>query len=633
MKTNIFIKLFIFFISFGLLHANTAGSHNGGITGLIHKGDTVLSCGEDGFLVTWNIGQKRAVERFQLTTYKIKSIASHPLKNEFCIIEDSGTEIKISAWDYSRKQRLFTVSVDGPVTFINYSAGGNYILTAVSGGHSLLVMNSSTGELAFTSPSLESYGAVTFAVTGRTERNMLIYHSVHSDSHGRLSSAGQISYMDLQSMNISGSFQAPGYLTNPLIFGNSRFLAGINREGLHIVDATSGEIFETRNNIREGALLFPFNDGFYCLGQNSGSTVLYRFTVDRNGRLVENRQTLSLASHGPVSAIASNASGAGFVLASSAGNILLPEENIITPFTSGSQIRITEISAGTRVIAFFDEDSNLYFLPNNPSNAGRAQARLAAKMENYTELTHILISGEDHFIAWQDSSINPAPLLINSNGQTVSALNFMVERHPLRSVSVSDNRILVLDSTGKVSVYNHDKAQADFTYSAVGAIDASLMSNDYILISRTRIGSTSPFIFVNAKTGETVPVSPSAEAGIYVFSGGKNYAFTITRSDNRIRTSFLELSVSAPFSHVLFEYQGEAQYLSIAESQGRIAFACGNEGALIISNVNTALERTPGLPVKLQSFRDFFISLDSEGNIAWHNNNTGRITGLFSLNP
>jgi hypothetical protein len=44
------------------------------------------------------------------------------------------------------------------------------------------------------------------------------------------------------------------------------------------------------------------------------------------------------------------------------------------------------------------------------------------------------------------------------------------------------------------------------------------------------------------------------------------------------------------------------------------------------------MERTNGLPVKLFGYDRFFISLDSEGNIAWHDNRTGRLLAVFSLN-
>jgi len=125
MNKTIFFTGIIFsllFIPIQVYAQNTrndlAGGHRGNINSLIHNGDTVLSAGDDGFLVTWNIQQRRAINRFQLTTYKIQSMVKHPIKNEICIIETSNLNTyKLSVWDYTHKQKLFTILLEGPFTF------------------------------------------------------------------------------------------------------------------------------------------------------------------------------------------------------------------------------------------------------------------------------------------------------------------------------------------------------------------------------------------------------------------------------------------------------------------------------------------------------------------------------------
>jgi hypothetical protein len=81
----------------------------------------------------------------------------------------------------------------------------------------------------------------------------------------------------------------------------------------------------------------------------------------------------------------------------------------------------------------------------------------------------------------------------------------------------------------------------------------------------------------------------------------------------------------------IFEYPGEAVHLSIAESAGRLAVSAGSEGAFLPGNELVYFERTNGLPVKLLGCDGFFLSLDSEGNIAWHDNRNGRVLAVFSL--
>jgi hypothetical protein len=117
---------------------------------------------------------------------------------------------------------------------------------------------------------------------------------------------------------------------------------------------------------------------------------------------------------------------------------------------------------------------------------------------------------------------------------------------------------------------------------------------------------------------------------IYTGKSGKIYAETVERDKDRYNTTVVDLSnTSTPVK--IFEYSGEATHLSIAESSEQLAIVCGSLGAFIYDEEITCFERTKGLPVKLLGSDDFFVSLDSEGNIAWHDNRDGKILAVFSL--
>ncbi|MCL2184896.1 MAG: hypothetical protein FWB86_03440 [Treponema sp.] len=642
MKKILIILLFLISLN---LHA--AGGHRGNINSLIHNGDTVLSTGDDGFLVTWNIQQKKSIDRFQLTTYKIQSMVKHPNKNEICILEIASLDTyKISAWDYGRKHKLFTISLDGPFTFLNYSANGSYILIAGDDGKILYILDSNTGKIV-SIPFIPA-GKISFALTGRSERNILIYQAEHEDDDGRYVFSGQILYFDLNTMNIAGTFQAPGDLYNLIIFGNNRFLAGINHDGLQLINAASGEVLDTRQNIGKNALLYAFNDGFYCLDFNQrtgeGNAILYRFTTDRNGRLLENRQALFF--NGKINAIAFNRNMVFAQTDSSSQSFLLmlEQQNKITPFNFNFQTRIKEIAAAKDTIAFLDAHNTLFLIPNNPNVTERNSILTGIENQNYNRLTAISFNSKDYFVLWQDSNTRLAPQLLDSKGQRVNILPFMIGRHPLRSLSVYNNKLLALDSGGNISLYKQESllegdgsSRSVFNYTVIGAIDITFLNNDYIHICRSAVNS-SPFIMINIKTEETIPLFYNAQAGIYTYTGnsGKNYSIVMLRNENRISTNFLELlnpsdAGYSSVNKVLFEYSGEARNISISESSRYLAVLCDSEGAKIISNENIDFERTSGLPIKMQSTNNHFITLDSEGNITWHENSTGKIERIFNL--
>jgi hypothetical protein len=645
MKYLRFFYLFLIFSAVSLNAVDTAG-HRGNITALLHKENTVISAGEDGFIVIWNVSQRTALSRFQLTTYRIQSLVSHPQKDEICIIESGGlNNYRISVWNYSLRRKLFSVYSAQPVGFINYSAGGNFIIASGLNGSALSLLDSVTGNVIMTAEIPE--GNVSFAITGRAERNMLIYQSEHYEYPERAGYTGRILYYDIDAHEVTGSFHAPGNLSNPVIFGNNRFLAGINSDGLLLVDAASGDTFDTVANMERNALLCQTGDGFYCLRQRGTSATFSHYSADRNARFVSRQQlSLSLDSAVTVSAIAHNGSA---VFASSQGDVLfLDRQNRLVAAAHQFQTRITEIAAGEQNIAFLTENGDLSFIPVDYRLIQRSPSFTMTQKSGYTEITPVSVSGADRFILWQSENTRNAPQLLEANQRTEQGeLAFLRGRFPLLSISVLNNRLLVLDTGGNINIRSTESlssssspSRADFTFTSVGAIDSSLINNDYFVVSRSVINNNSPFIYVNIRTSETVPVTYPAQAGLAVFSGshGNVYAQAVERDNDGVKTTVVSLPpVSSAGARTgaavrIFEYRGEASHLSIAESGGSIAVACDSEGAVIFANSTVKMERTNGLPVKLLGNDRFFMSLDSEGNIAWHDNKTGRLLAVFSLN-
>jgi len=85
---------------------------------------------------------------------------------------------------------------------------------------------------------------------------------------------------------------------------------------------------------------------------------------------------------------------------------------------------------------------------------------------------------------------------------------------------------------------------------------------------------------------------------------------------------------------VLLEFWGEASQVSIAESHGLLAATVGGDRAqLRPDGVTGKPDRTPGLPLLFMDGGSYLISLDREGKIAWHQNDTGRLLAVFSLTP
>ncbi|MCL2175470.1 MAG: hypothetical protein FWB73_05430 [Treponema sp.] len=638
---NIFL-LFLIFFSFPLFSQNITGSHRGSITSIINTGDIVLSAGEDGFLVIWDINSKTSIDRFQLTTYKIQSIIKHPNKDEICVIEAVSLDnYRVSAWNFLTKEKLFTVYSNKPVNYINYSSNGSFIITSGIDDFIITILDSSTGDIIL-DPVIPS-GSTLLAVTGRSERNMLIYQSDYLNDAGHSEFSGQIIYYDFDSKKAAGSFPAPYDISYPIIFANNRFLAGVNSNGLLIVDTTTGAVLDTNTSIRRDALLYPVNNEFYCLNQNANNAVLFRFSVDRNGKLNKLQETaVSLQGAGAITSIAYNKN---LIFSSSNGNIFTAgQQNRLTPFEYHFQNRVTEINTSGKTIAALTGNGQLFFLPADYKLIQTSFTPKFTQYANYSRIKGFSHNSVDYYILWQTENTRLSPLLIGNINEQLSAnnttrnLNFLIGRFPLRSLSIAHNKVLILDSGGNITLRSFDAlfaanppARPDFTTTVPGTIDAALINNENIIIGRGVAGNNSPFLSVNIRTGETVPYFFDAQAGLTVFpaKNGNIYALMVEQRET-LNSTFVNLT-SRINENRLFEYNGEANNYSIAESSGgKLAVLCDSEGAFFLSDKKTYFERTSGLPVKLLSRENTFICLDSEGSISWYDDN-GKLLAVFRL--
>jgi len=637
MKNNIFFKLpallfYLLLLLTPLYAADTTGGHRGSITSLIHNTDTIISAGEDGFIVIWKTNEGTAPERFQLTPYSITGMAKHPQAEQICIIESAGIgDYRISAWDYKNKTKLFTLRSSEQVTYINYSAAGSFIIACGYNGSPLSLIDSAAGRVR--TPQTPE-GNITLAITGRNERNMLVYQSDH-DYFASVEKSGLIFYLDMETLSVTSRFQAPGNLLNPVIFGNNRFLAGLNADGLIIVDAATGAIYDIMDNIERSALLYSTGDGFYCLSQNNNTPVLYRFAINSRGNLSIDMRIPITSGGFKISLFAYNG-GAAF--ASSDGRVLLIDrQNSVYPLSLNFQARITEIAHTESYIAFLSENNELGFLPTD-YRLIQDRFNLALKTKNgYSRITALYAQERDKFLLWQSYNTQYAPRIVYANKDADEASLIFPSRFPLRSVSSRDNKILALDTSGNSYIYSTDNPgeRARFIFSSIGAIDAAFVNGDNFLISRSAISGNSPFLYVNINTGETVPYLHNADAGIMSYTGksGSIYAAAAERSPDGIKTTVLNLYAAArrSASVTVFQYPGEDLFLSIAESGASLAITCGNEGAAIYGENVIRFERTEGLPQILLGSDNFFISLDSEGSISWHDNRTGKLLAIFRL--
>ena len=621
------------------------GGHRGQVNALVYKGDIILSAGEDGFLQIWKTGSSdgQAQERFQISPYRIIAMAGRPGKDEACFIESDAMGLyRISAWNYRERRNLFTLRLREAPGYIAYSMGGNFIMTAGTGRAGLLFFDSASGSALPSPPSLA--GTISLAVTGRSERNMLIYLA-----------SGTLSYWDIESGNETNRFNVPSQLSSPALFSNNRYLAGINSEGLAVINAVSGELVARDRSVPGGSLLCSAGDDFICLIQkDEAERVMYRYTIDSAGRLAATGYIPLPASGNGANArfTAIAAQGNAVALGTSGGSLMLADMNgRLQNLAIQEQVSVTDAEVSGQSIALLAENGTMGFIPLHYSQftSGRT-IRLEQNQQAYNRITAFAEGeGGGKFVFWQEGKTRTQPVILTAGtGNVKQELGDITFRSPIRSADSLGGKILFRDSAGNITVIapGDSPLSSPFTFFSVGLMDAAFVDHSRIIICRSAVSGNTPFMLININTGETVPLPYPSRAGVIVQRGtsGSIYAGAISArlpagEAEEIRTLIFQLdpsNIAEPTT--LVDFQGEDTQFSLAESPGgtagSLAATIGGENASIYSAAGTqALERTNGLPFKLINGGSYLISLDSAGSVCWHDGYNGKLLAVFRLHP
>ncbi|MDR2095797.1 MAG: WD40 repeat domain-containing protein [Treponema sp.] len=631
----------------------TPGGHRGMVKTLVYDGrDKVLSAGADGFIEVWDIQKYTASERFQISSLSLTSMVIRPGKTQIAVAESDGIGFyRISVWDYHTRRNLFTLQFRDPISYISYSGGGNFLIVGRNGRTGVVFIDPETGAVLRSPENLT--GQVVFAATSPSEKTMVTYLLT-----------GTLSYWELESGNELRRLNVPAGIGSPILFGNNRFLAGFSG-GLVILDAVNGNILTRNRNISGGTLLQadPAAAEFICLSSSGQTPLLTHFVFSGNGALTVKNQRAVPASIPAITSIAVTSDSA--VLGTADGSVWnFNQQGKVQVFMVKNQKQILEGAASGGVLGFLTMDNRLAFIALNYQDISMDSVIYLENGDNYTRISSDAgkETGAGVFMLWQTANTRLFPLIRTvpvprpapaGNGGTPDSqsrdaagnglsekasdivLNRLSLRFPLRSAVIRDNRALFLDSVGNITAITIDTGRIQFSYNSVGSMDAAFIDGANIIIGRSAVSGNTPFLMINIGNGETVPLAYPSAIGAKVLQGRDNtvYGAVIAQDSGISTTTLIRLNTLNPsFSTPLVEYQGEDTVFAFAESGGSLAFSLGGDGAAIYNSRSIIpFERSDGLPFKLIDGIHYFISIDAEGNICWHNPLTGGLEAFLRL--
>jgi WD40 repeat protein len=632
--------LFVFTVSFRLSaqtfprwqrgEAVLPDGHQGAVNALCYdEAGRLLSAGADGFLEIWDTRTKKARERFQISRHAISAAALRPGKTQISVVErDTSGMYHVSVWDYVAKKKYFTQSFREPISALSYSAGGTFIIAGRGSMTGLIFIQAESGQVMSSAPDIKS--VVSRVATGKSERTMVSYLP-----------SGILSYWDLRAQNEIQRVAVQSQLLSPVFFGNNRFLAGIDTTGatLLIIDAVSGVTLAQRQLYSRGGILLPVTpESTECvyLAYGAFSSTVYHIAINSIGMLeIKNQWQTPIRSSITSMAIIAD----GVALGTADGTVWLglqtggvhqmsveSRQSIVDVAASASALGVLTQGAAERLT----ESSLLGFIPLDYHQLTQGMTI------PFDTVAHTSIASGDSeaFLLWQDKNIWAAPFVrVGRSGSEVPLQN--VPHFAIRKAITRGEKALFLDSAGNITILSINSGELLFSFSAIGSLDVAFLNDNVILIGRSAVSGNTPFLRINTVTGETVPLAYPASVGVRVYGGANVYGAALIQGgvSGTASTVLLQLNTGNPTASTkLFEVHGEEIGFDLAEADNTLASTLGENG---VSGYRFSgavpFERSPGLPTRLVSAKGYFISVDTDGNIAWYTPRSGQLQALFHL--
>lgn len=599
-----------------------SGGHRGSIRAVVYDGSRVITAGEDGFLGFWNVQRRAAEERFQISEIPLKAMRLRPEKSHLAVIESDGKRRRVSAWDYETKEHLFSRDFNADPAFIAYSGAGGFLIVVASDRTGTVCLDSDTGELLYTIPDIA--GGATLAATGKSETSMISYMP-----------SGVISYWNLaQKKEIQQCGTVAG-LQTPILFGNNRFIAGVGVDssgarGLFVIDAVTGKILDYDSRVVNGSVYAVKSESpdFICIAEDGAAVqTIYFFTINNLKKFEAKHHHTIIDSRFRIESLAALQHGAAF--GATDGNVRIFSETgaslelaVKNPLVA-KEIAVVRGGAGDSIV--FLVDGSFAIMPLDWTLLSEKGVSFGA-----TDFTRIS-AAKDGFILWSEDRKKPHYLTIDGSDAELSYQS----KFPLRAVTSFNGKAVFLDSVGEITTLSLGTNKSVFLFSSAGSLDATFLDDRNLIVGRG--DGIAPFLKVNLVTSETVPLAYPAMVGVRVYrsASGAVYGGVVSNDERGERKTILirlDMSNTAQ-SPILMEAPGENLAFALTETGGTAASTLLDGRAVMVgeNGTYTALEQKGGFPVHLVDGGNFFVSVDTDGVISWHNPQTGLLLAQFRL--
>ena len=607
---TLFATAFLFFTLNAQSHISTQ-SHQAQVTQIVPVSTrgtdgSYYSASDDGFVIKWTFDGQG--EHYQFSDVAIKLLAVSPNGNEIALYETDGGSInRVTVWDWKSLTRKYLRKFSDSITSLSYSANGTFLIVGTATVDGAVFIRTAGWQIVDkikTNTSIVSY-----IHTSNSEKTCVFY-----------SPSGNLSFYNLQTGKLKTKMQIVKGLTQPLMYNENRFFAGVNDNKIYITAGGKTIASVPANNPIIISTETDYN--LFYVDYDGRNTYEVKMLESLDENTVSNPRIVKTL-RGPrgnavITAAVKDATNIYF----GGKNGAIYKTEAEATITSSTLTELTE-NTYSKIYGMAPAESDFYFLTSNSIYKSSYDTGLVDKLSDTNGETKIIAYNDNNVILWSKSERAPV-IKIDLDKKTKQTL--FTPKNSLQNVrlcSVDGNDYLVeIESNSTVNLYDFSNQTFKEIYSGTGIQDAVYMNNKLVYIAKSAATNPqTPLLSVNPETMETVPISIKGNVTYALSTDGKTiYGLYIVSDDTGRNTYVFSYNVyTKSMTNILKFAEEDAEAFTYLN--GNNLFTNIGRNKVYCYNLSTkkrfGYNRSASIPESICLNSKRAVILNSNGSISW----------------
>ena len=565
-----------------------------------------FTASDDGFVIKWTFDGQG--EHYQFSDVSIKLLAVSPNGNEIALYETDGGSInRITVWDWKTFSRKYLKKFSDSITSLAYSANGTYLIAGTATVDGAVFIRTQGWQLV--DKIKANTGIVNYIHTSNTEKTCVFY-----------SPSGALSFYNFTTGKIKQKMQLLKGLTQPVMYNDNRFFAGIRDNTIYIT--ASGKTIASVPANNPIILSTEADYNLYYLETDGRGNYDVKMLESLEENKVSNPRLVKTLKGPRGSAVITAAVKDATNIYFGGKNGSVYKSEVEATITTNTMVELSE-NTYSKIYGMAPAENDFFFLTTNSIYRSSYDTGVISKLTSTSGESDIIAYKDNSVILWSQSDKTPVKLvdLDKKASKVLFTPKSSVQKVRLCSVDGKDY-LIEIESNSVVNLYDIESGSFSEIYSGTGIQDAVYMNNKLVYIAKSAATNPqTPLITVNPETMETVPLSIKGNVTFALSTDGKTiYGLNIISDDTGRNTYVFSYNVyTKQMTNILkfAEEDSEAStYLNgntLFTNIGRNKFYCYN----ISTKKRFAYNRSASIPKSICVNTKRAVILNSNGSISW----------------